>query len=507
MARSTPAPVIMVQGTASNVGKSLFTAALCRWFATRGIAVAPFKAQNMSLNAAVTPAGEEIGRAQMLQAIAARAVPSAAMNPILLKPETEARSQVVVMGRAEITRSARDYYAQHDRLWPVVTEALATLRASYDLVIAEGAGSPAEINLRSRDLTNMAIALHAGAPVVLLGDIERGGVFASLAGTMLLLDDAERRLVRGVVINKFRGDVTLVEPGPAMLEARTGVPTLGVVPYLHDLALPEEDGMSPEARHGGAPAILDVAVMALPHMANFDDFDPLRHRAGVRLRFVRYAADFGSPDWVIIPGSKTTMADLAWLRSSGLANLVLRHRHAGRPILGVCGGFQMLGRVVRDPDGVESSVDTMEGLGLLPHETSFGRVKQTRQVAASLTVADGPFALLAGLPATGYEIRMGVSSTLARPMSRITGSGDARVEPYDDGGTDADGLVLGTYMHGLLHEPAVREAMLAAVAAVAGRVLPPPGEEATLDAELDRMTAHFAAHVDLPRIASWVGMR
>ncbi len=499
----------MVLGTGSHVGKSVFVAALCRWFAGRGVAVAPFKAQNMSLNAAVTPAGEEIGRAQMLQAIAARAVPTAAMNPILLKPEAEARSQVVVMGRAEASRSAREYFAEKDRLWPIVAGALARLRESYDLVIAEGAGSPAEINLRDRDLVNMRVARHADAPVVLLGDIERGGVFASLAGTMLLLDDDERRLVRGFVINKFRGDVTLVEPGPALLEARTGVPTLGVVPFLRGLALPEEDALAPDSwREESTPAV-DVAVIALPHLANFDDFDPLRHRRGVRVRFVREASRFGDPDLVVLPGTKATVDDLRWLHRVDLAGRVVGHRRAGRPVFGVCGGFQMLGVALRDPDGVESPVAEAPGLGLLPHETVFRRAKRTRQVTATLCSLEGPFASLGGLVAKGYEIRMGASAggVGGRPLARIaSGDGERSSESYPDGGTDSEGLVLGTYVHGLLHEPSVREALLGAVARLAGRELPPPGPEPNLDAELDRLTEHFAAHVDLDRIASWVGL-
>ncbi len=491
--------VLMVQGTASHAGKSLMVAALCRWFADRGVAVAPFKAQNMSLNAGVTPDGAEIGRAQLLQARAARAVPTAAMNPILLKPETERSSQVVVRGRVEAVRSARDYFAQRDRLWPVVVESLDELRASYDLVIAEGAGSPAEINLRDRDIVNMEVALHAGAPVLLVGDIERGGVFAALAGTLLLLREEERQLVRGIVINKFRGDASLVEPGPAMLEARTGVPTLGVVPWLRDLELPEEDALPPD-RVSSDGAALDVLVVALPHLANFDDFDPLRHRAGVQLRFERDPRRFGKPDLVILPGSKTTIHDLLWLRETGFADSITAHRAAGRPVLGVCGGYQMLGRAIRDPEGIESNVAEAEGLGLLPHVTVFRAVKRTTEVKATLRIGEGPFACLQGLDATGYELRMGESTSAAAPFATVGENGGE----YGDGGYDRDGLVIGTYLHGLLHTPAVREGMLAGIAAVAGGALPAAGPESTIDAALDRWTAHVAAHVDLARIASWV---
>jgi adenosylcobyric acid synthase len=491
----------MVQGTASHAGKSLMVAALCRWFADRGVSVAPFKAQNMSLNAGVTPDGAEIGRAQLLQARAARAVPTAAMNPILLKPETERSSQVVVRGRAEATRTARDYFAQRDRLWPIVVESLEELRASYELVIAEGAGSPAEINLRDRDIVNMRVALHADAPVLLVGDIERGGVFAALAGTLLLLSEEERRLVRGFVINKFRGDITLVDPGPAMLERRTGVPTLGVVPWLRDLALPEEDALSTEPPSADVGS-LDIVVVALPHLANFDDFDPLRHRPGVRLRFERDAGRFGTPDLVILPGSKTTMDDLRWLRQAGLADLIRAHRAAGRPVLGVCGGYQMLGRAIRDPAGIESRVAEAEGLGLLPHVTEFRSVKRTRQVQARLQIAEGPFATLRGLEASGYELRMGESVGSSTSFALVVENGNR----YSDGGHDAEGLVLGTYLHGMLHSRAVCEGLLEVVARLAGRVLPPAGEAFSIDAALDRWTAHLAAHVDLNRVAEWVGV-
>jgi adenosylcobyric acid synthase len=491
----------MVQGTASHVGKSLMVAALCRWFSDRGVAVAPFKAQNMSLNAGVTPDGAEIGRAQLLQARAARATPTAAMNPVLLKPETERSSQVVVRGKVEGSRSARDYFAQRDRLWPVVVESLDALRAGYELVVAEGAGSPAEINLRDRDIVNMQVALHADAPVLLIGDIERGGVFAALAGTLLLLSDDERRLVRGFVINKFRGDISLVDPGPAMLESRTGIPSLGVVPWMRDLALPEEDALPAEPTSAD-PGAVDILVVALPHLANFDDFDPLRHRPGVRLRFERDAARFGTPDLVILPGSKTTIDDLVWLRESGFADRVRAHRAAGRPVLGVCGGYQMLGQAVLDPSGVESGIGEAEGLGLLPHVTDFRPVKRTRQVRAMLQIAHGPFATLHGLETSGYELRMGETSGSLTSFAMIEEDG-AR---YADGGHDAAGLVLGTYLHGMLHSPDVREALLQAVARLARKTLPPPGAESTLDDAIDRWTAHVAGHVDLARIAGWVGL-
>jgi adenosylcobyric acid synthase len=346
------------------------------------------------------------------------------------------------------------------------------------------------------------VALYANAPVLLVGDIERGGVFAALAGTLLLLPEEERRLVRGIVINKFRGDISLVDPGPAMLEGRTGVPTLGVVPWMRDLALPEEDALPMEPTSAEADAV-DIVVIALPHLANFDDFDPLRHRPGVRLRFERDAARFGTPNLVILPGSKTTIYDLLWLRQMGFVELIRAHRAAGRPVLGVCGGYQMLGRAIRDPSGIESNIAEAEGLGLLPHVTEFRPLKRTRQVRATLQIADGPFAALRGLEMSGYELRMGESVGSSTSFALAMENGNH----CPDGGHDAEGLVLGTYLHGMLHTPAVREGLLEGVARLAGRVLPPPGVEVSIDTALDRWTAHVAAHVDLDHVAGWVELR
>lgn len=493
------APVLMVQGTASHVGKTTLVAALCRWFSDRGVAVAPFKAQNMSLNAGVTPDGHEIGRAQLLQAAAARIRPCAQMNPILLKPQHGGAAQVVVLGRAEHVRAARDYQAQHARLWPVVAEALDTLRAEVELVIAEGAGSPAEINLHDRDLANMRVARHAGAAVLLVGDIERGGVFAALHGTVALLPPEEQALVRGFVINKFHGDASLVEPGPALLEARTGIPTLGTVPFYRDLRLPEEDLLAVPAAPPG-PAALEIVVIRWPHLANFDDFDPLRHRPGVHLRFITAPAELGAPALLVLPGSKSTIADLAWLHATGLADAVRAHHATGRPVLGICGGFQMLGLRIEDPDGVEAAPGAVAGLGLLPHVTRFAAPKITRPVRGVIGDGAGVFAAAAGARVQGFELHMGRAGAPVRPFLQLHGAAG----PVPEGEVSEDGRVAGTHLHGLFSTPAACEALLAAVAGHAGATLPPAAPERTLDAALDRLTAHVAAHVALPRVAEWV---
>ena len=356
----------MVQGTSSHAGKSVLAAALCRIFAQDGLEVAPFKAQNMSLNSYATPDGGEIGRSQAVQAAAAMTAPRVEMNPVLLKPEGESRSQVVVMGRPQAVASAWEYHDLKPAIWETVTSALGRLRADYDVVVIEGAGSPAEINLKQHDIVNMRVALHAGAPVLLVGDIDRGGVFAQLVGTMELLEPEERALVAGHVINKFRGDPSLLTSGLDFLEDRTGVPVAGVIPHFADIHIPEEDslGLGPDME-GDAEPVVDVAVMRLPHIANFDDFDPLRREPAVRVRYVGHADELGSPDLVVIPGSKTTVADLDWLRERGLAERVVALRGGGTPVIGICAGYQMLGERLLDPDGVESPRAETPGLGLL----------------------------------------------------------------------------------------------------------------------------------------------
>ena len=381
------APTIMVQGTASSVGKSLLVTALCRFFRRSGIRVAPFKSQNMSLNSAVTVDGLEIGRAQAVQAEAAGALSCVEMNPILLKPEGDRRSQVVVLGRSIGSMGAADYQAYKPRLSTVVAESLARLRTDYELVIIEGAGSPAEINLKSRDIVNMHVAKLADAPVLLVGDIDRGGVFASFVGTMELLDPDERARVAAFVVNKFRGDLALLTPGLQFLTERTGKPVLGVVPYVSNLRIADEDSVSLESRAARCrPANdqLDIVVVRLPRISNYDDVEALEHEAGVVVRFVEQPDDVRGADLVILPGSKSTVADLAWLRASGVADAIEARTREGKPVLGICGGCQMLGEAIDDPFEMESSISHVRGLGLLSLRTRFEQKKMTAHVRAKL---------------------------------------------------------------------------------------------------------------------------
>lgn len=455
----------MVQGTSSSAGKSLLVAALCRIFARRGVRVAPFKAQNMSNNAAVCPDGAEIGRAQAVQAMAARIEPTADMNPILLKPEADARSQVIVMGRPWRTLRAGSYYQHKRELWSVVTAALNRLRDDYELVIIEGAGSPAELNLKAGDIVNMAVARHARAPVLLVGDIDRGGIFAQLLGTLWLLEAEELALVRGLVVNKFRGDLALFSSGIHLLEERGGVPVVGVIPFLHDLAIPEEDAVAIEGlKHRpsdpeSASSEVDIAVIALPRIANFDDFDPLAAEPGVRVRYVSSARALGSPQAVILPGSKSTMADLGWLRDQGLAAAIQQLAAQGTAVVGICGGYQMLGRVIRDPDNAEASVEAVPGLGLLSAETVFEADKATHQAQARLLGGPGWLAGLAGQVVHGYEIHMGRTRG-ERAWLEITQRSGNRVS-LQDGVVSDDGQVWGCYLHGLFGNQSLRRAWLA----------------------------------------------
>ncbi len=457
---------LMVQGTASGVGKSLLTAALCRLFARRGYRVAPFKAQNMALNSAVTADGREIGRAQAAQAEAAGVEPTVDMNPILLKPEEDDRSQVVVRGVPVGSMTFREYGRRRAELLGVVAESLERLRRAHDLVIIEGAGSPAEINLADGEIVNMRIARLAGAPVLLVGDIDRGGVFAAFVGTLALLPPGDRRRVAGLVVNKFRGDPAILAPGLAAVTARTGVPVLGVVPYLEDALVAAEDALDLDGRRPGpAGARLDLAVVRLPRIANFDDVEPLAREPGVRVRFAAAPGDLAGADLIVLPGSKSTIADLAWLRARGLDRAVVGAAARGTPVLGLCGGYQMLGRRLLDPDRVESPVTAARGLGLLPVETTFRPVKTTQRVRARVEPGAGPLAAAAGEEIGAYEIHMGVSRVgrAARPFRVVTRGGRPVDEP--EGAVGRRGTVLGTYLHGLFADGPVRRALLGRLAA------------------------------------------
>lgn len=463
------AKVLMVQGTMSSAGKSLLVTGLCRLFAQRGLNVAPFKAQNMSNNAGVCADGAEIGRAQYTQALACDIEPSAAMNPVLLKPEADARSQVVVMGRPRYTLPARDYYKHKNELWQIVTGALDDLRGQYELVIAEGAGSPAELNLSDNDIVNMAIARYAAAPVLLVGDIDRGGIFAQLLGTLWLLEDHERRLVRGLLVNKFRGDSELFAGGIDILESRGGVPVLGVIPYLHNLNISEEDAAPLEAANmmnrqdmpQPGSVEVNIAVILLPRIANFDDFDPLASEPGVKIRFVSSVKDLGVPQAVIVPGTKSTIADLRWLRDVGLAQAITALAEQGTAVVGICGGYQILGRVIHDPGSIEHPDGSGSGLGLLPVDTIFEPAKATYQTRALISGGPGWLASQTGQIISGYEIHMGRSQSVVSWLA-IKERNNEKVQ-IDDGAASEDGRVWGCYLHGLFANKAFRQAWLASI--------------------------------------------
>ena len=444
---------IMVQGTTSDAGKSLVAAALCRIFSQDGYRVAPFKSQNMALNSYITHEGLEMGRAQVMQAEAAGIDPSALMNPILLKPTGDTGSQVIVRGEVLGNMSARDYFAFKPQLRPVVQEAYDELAAANDIIVIEGAGSPAEINLKAEDFVNMGMAKMAKAPVIIVGDIDRGGVFASLYGTVALLDDTERPLVKATVINKFRGDVSLLEPGLVQLEELTGVPVLGVVPYLR-IDVDDEDSLADRIKvidNTGRP--VDVAVIRLPHLSNFTDLNALSRYPQVGVRYVERPEQLGHSHMVVLPGTKNTMDDLAWLRRVGLEKPLLALAEAGTFVLGICGGYQMLGETLADPHGVEAG-GTMEGLGLLPVNTVFTESKRRTRVSATISQLFSELAPLAGTTLEGYEIHMGTTTLRGFDPGRIgpfmlLDRGKGRMlEP--DG--CVSGSVMGTYCHGLFDD-------------------------------------------------------
>ena len=475
------AKVLMIQGSSSSVGKSLLVTALCRIYAHRGVKVAPFKAQNMSNNAAVCADGREIGRAQALQAAACGIEPTADMNPVLIKPEADSRSQIIVMGRPWHTLEAKNYYEKKQILWGYVTQSLDRLRASYELVVIEGAGSPVELNLKRGDIVNMAVAKYANAPVVLVGDIDRGGVFAQLLGTLWLLDPEEQQLMRGFIVNKFRGDLSLFDDGIQIIEEKSGIPVLGVIPYLRGLSLPDEDAVSVEvASHAAQPASTsqtDIAVLALPRIANFDDFDSLRAEPNVHIRHVDAVEKLGNPQAIIIPGTKSTMADLHWLRQTGLADAITRFANNDGEVVGICGGYQMLGQSIHDPHHVESNNDSADGLGLLPTITTFAQTKATYQVNAKVL----NFSSLTDEMIHGYEIHMGETQGQSQWLE-ITSRNGKRVKVLD-GSVSENGKVWGCYIHALFANDSFRQAWLTRLG-WKGRVT---SQAARFDESLDKL--------------------
>jgi adenosylcobyric acid synthase len=509
-----PAPVLMVQGTTSHAGKSVLVAGLCRVFARRGYSVAPFKSQNMALNSAVTPEGAEIGRAQAFQAAGAGVEPHADMNPVLLKPCSPTGSQVIVLGTPVGVMQVREYHGYQAEVWPLVTEALDRLRGRFDLVFAEGAGSPAEINLRHRDIANMAVALHVSAPVLIVADIDRGGVFAHLVGTMELLSEEERRLVGGFVVNRFRGDATLLEPGIRMLEERYGVPVLGVLPYLDGWRGDEEDSLGIEeaaagwgseaggSETGSVGGALTIAAIRLPYVSNFTDVAALAAEPDVAVRWVRVPADLDRADAIVIPGSKSTAADLEWLRSSGLAAAIVDAVEEGVAVIGVCGGYQMLGTRIEDPLGIEGG--DVEGLGLLDAVTQFAAEKRTVLARGKLT---GAALAPVGTHVRGYEIHMG-RTTLGPAASPLMSVAAADGELYDDGAASVTLRVCGTYLHGLFDAPQFRRTWLDGLRERKG--LQPleraAGETASVPDPLDRLADMLEEHLDLSAIEQLLGL-
>ena len=487
----------MIQGTASNAGKSLLAAGLCRIFRQDGLRVAPFKSQNMALNSFITADGFEMGRAQVVQARCAGVDPDVRMNPILLKPTNDTGSQVIVNGVPRGTMGAVEYFRRKKALIPDIMAAFDGLASEYDVIVIEGAGSPAEINLKQDDFVNMGMARLANAPVLLAGDIDRGGVFASLYGTVKLLEPEEQDRIKGLIINKFRGDVEILRPGLTTLEQLTGKPVLGVVPML-DVDIDDEDSLSSKLTGGERVGRLDIAVIRLPRLSNFTDFNPLERMEGVTVRYVRSPGELGRPDLILLPGTKSTMDDLKWMRQNGLEALVLKHAARGGAVVGICGGYQMLGRVLSDPDGVESG-GTMAGMGLLPTETIFLGEKTRTRVDGAFRGGAGLFTALNGVPFHGYEIHMGETAYLedAVPLSRLTCLD--RAEKLDGA---ARGNVWGSYVHGIFDSGAFAQALVNALLSAKG--LTPDAVavdwETYQEEQYDKLAAGVRASLDMDRI-------
>ena len=487
---------IMVQGTMSGAGKSLLCAALCRIFAQDGYRVAPFKSQNMALNSFVTRDGLEMGRAQVVQAQAAGVEPDVRMNPILLKPSSDTGSQVIVGGEVRGQMSAAAYFRMKRQLIPEILAAFDSLSEEADIVVIEGAGSPAEINLKADDIVNMGLAKLVDAPVLLAGDIDRGGVFAQLYGTVALLEPEERARIAGLVINKFRGDVDILRPGLAMLEEKTGLPVLGVVPYLH-VEIEDEDSLSERLNARDAVKPLDVAVIRLPHISNFTDFIPLEQHELLGVRYVQRARELGAPDLVILPGTKNTMEDLLWLRQSGLEAAVRRLAQAQTPVLGVCGGYQMLGQTLDDPAGTESGKPmSLAGLGLLPTRTTFDAQKRRTQVRA--VALGAPFA---GAQMTGYEIHNGRTTVNGEPFCRLAdGTPEGCVCPN----------VFGTYLHGLFDSGELTQALVKLLCARKGispRETRPTSMAEYRQAQFDLLADGVRRALDMGAVYRAMGMK
>lgn len=493
---------IMVVGTASHVGKSMLTAALCRILSRRGWRVAPFKGQNMALNAYVTATGGEIGHAQAVQAWAAGVAPRVEMNPILLKPQGDMTSQVVLKGRPVGRVSAADYYAEYfEPGWQAIEESLTRLGEEFDLLVCEGAGSPVEVNLKERDLTNMRVATHLNAPTLLIADIERGGVFAQIVGTLELMEPEERALVKGIVINKFRGQKALLDPGLTWLEERTGIPVLGVIPWMEH-SFPAEDSLSlfDRGQQIGSNEVT-IAVIRLPRISNFTDFDPLEAEPSVSVKYIGLKDSLGYPDAVILPGSKTTIPDLIALQRTGLAEAIQKYAAAGGTVLGICGGYQMMGTMLADPEGVEGQEGRYKGLGLLPIKTVITgqKVARQRQVTSNFPQA--------GLPVLGYEIHQGRTHLADADQDP---EGPAFKPLFDDrnlGVVDSTQSLWGTYLHGIFDNGAWRRAWLNRLRQQRGLKSLPTGVSnyrEQRESMLDSLADAFESYLDLSALSSYL---
>ena len=492
----------MIQGTMSNAGKSLLAAGLCRIFKQDGYRVAPFKSQNMALNSYITEEGLEMGRAQVMQAEAAGIRPSVLMNPILLKPTNDVGSQVIVNGEVLGNMSARDYFAYKHKLVPDIMKAYHSLEEAYDIIVIEGAGSPAEINLKQEDIVNMGMAKLAKAPVLLVGDIDRGGVFAQLIGTVMLLEEDEKSMVKGLIINKFRGDKSILDSGVEMLEQKSGIPVVGVAPYLQ-IQVEDEDSLTERFERNQTVAVIDIAVIRLPRISNFTDFNPFESMPGVSLRYVKQVSELGNPDMIILPGTKNTIEDLLWMRQSGMEAAILKRNAQGTILFGVCGGYQMLGETLSDPHGVEiQGGGSVSGMGLLPMDTVFASQKTRTQVTGVFENVTGDLAELSGTELCGYEIHMGVTKLKdgAAPFTRLLGHAG-------ESGEKADGAfcknVYGTYVHGVFDKEAVAKAVVTAIGRKKGldtSEITGVDFAAFKESQYDLLAAALREHLDMDKI-------
>ena len=489
------AKCIMVQGTMSGAGKSLLCAALCRIFKQDGYKVAPFKSQNMALNSYVTRNGMEMGRAQVMQAEAAGIEPDVRMNPVLLKPSSDIGSQVIVLGEVRGQMTATEYYEYKNSLMPEVMKAYNELASENDIIVIEGAGSPAEINLRENDIVNMGMAEAAGAPVLLAGDIDRGGVFAQLYGTVKLLTEDEQKRIAGLIVNKFRGDIDILAPGLKMVEEKTGIPVLGVVPYIR-VDIDDEDSLAPRLSAKSEVKPLDIAIIRIPRMSNFTDFAPLEAHEVIGARYVQSAEELHNPDMVIIPGTKSTMDDLLWMRQNGIESAIQKLASSGTPVLGVCGGYQMMGEKLKDPHHIEGDLEEMHGMGLLPTETTFTQIKTRTRFTADVKAKD-----FEGAKLDGYEIHMGESIVKGDPFLTLENG-------KDDG--CACGTNFGTYLHGLFDTGELTEKLVKYLCDRKGieySEAAPISHSAYVEKQYDILADGVRAAMDFDKIYKIMGLR